>query len=418
MAEIGIKSLYDCEVKGKRVLLRLDINSPIDPVTKRIINENRLDKSVPTLRWLLDHGARVAIIAHQGDTLDYQNLIPLSEHAEKLSAKLGTHIAYIDDVCGPAAQARVMELKDGEAVILGNLRYLGEEMSTFENSVKLTAAEMTHTYLVRSLSPLFDLYVNDAFSAAHRNAPSMVAFQQVLPSAAGPLFFGEISALHRIMREPVHPSVFLLGGAKISDAFGMMGQVLGNGSADTILTCGVTGEVFLVASGLALGKNTDAFLASHGLLPFIDQAKELLAKYQEKILMPSDLACIEDGKRKEVPLSALPLDVDFVDIGEETISRYENTIRNCGMVFVNGPAGIYEQALASEGTRRLWKAVEETKGFSVIGGGDSVTAATKFTDLRKIGYVCTAGGAMVRFLSGKELPLVEAMLLAKGKKEE
>src|SRR3954468_11050271 len=166
-----MKALEDFDFKGKTVLLRVDINSPIDPKTKRIVNENRIRESVPTIKKLWDAGAKLAIIAHQGDTLDYQNLMSMAEHAEKLSAHLGRPVAYIDDVCGPAAQEKIKALKPGEAILLGNLRYLCEEISTFENAVKLKADEMLNTYLVRSLAPLVDCYVNDAFAAAHRNAP-------------------------------------------------------------------------------------------------------------------------------------------------------------------------------------------------------------------------------------------------------
>ena len=180
----NITRLDHFDYSGKTVLLRLDINSPIDAKTKRIVNENRLQKSLPTIKALLDGGAKLALIAHQGDTLDYHNLIPMSEHAEKLSRYLDTPVAYIDDVAGPSAQGRVRSLKKGEAILLGNLRYLSEEISTFENAVKLKPEEMLKTYLIRGLAPLIDYYVNDAFAAAHRNAPSMVAFQELNPTAA------------------------------------------------------------------------------------------------------------------------------------------------------------------------------------------------------------------------------------------
>ncbi|MFW5796671.1 MAG: phosphoglycerate kinase, partial [Alkalispirochaeta sp.] len=187
-----ITSMKEVELHRKKVLLRLDINSPIDPKTKKIVSDNRIRKSLPTLEYLLEQEAAIAIIAHQGDTLDYQNLIPLAEQAQRLSELLGREVRYIDDVCGPAAVEAVKALQPGELIILGNLRYLTEEVSSFENNVPLTAPEMTGTWLVRSLAPLFDLYINDAFAAAHRNAPSMVAFQEVLPSAAGTLFFDEV----------------------------------------------------------------------------------------------------------------------------------------------------------------------------------------------------------------------------------
>jgi phosphoglycerate kinase len=412
---LGFKPMEAFDVRGKRVLLRVDINSPVDPVSKKIVNENRIEKSIPTIQYLLEKGARLAIIAHQGDTLDYQNLISLREHTEKLTAKLGREVSYIDDVCGPEAVRRVKALEEGDAILLGNLRYLCEEISTFEDAVKLNAEEMLNTWLVRSLAPLFDLYINDAFAAAHRNCPSMVAFQELLPSAAGSLFFQEISALTRVMKEPVHPSVFILGGAKISDAFGMMEQVLASGTADTILTCGITGRVMLLASGINPGPKTEKLLQDKGLTVFIEPAKRYLQNYPGRILMPLDLAYEENGERREIPIEELPKDLEFMDIGTRTIDHYTSIIKSAGTIFVNGPAGVFEEELFSKGTRELWQAIAGAPGYSVVGGGDSVNAAARFSSLEDFSYICTAGGAMVRFLTGKKLPLIAAMEKAGGK---
>lgn len=409
MNNLGFPSMMDLDVKGKKVLLRADINSPIDVLTKKIVNENRIDKTVPTIKYLVDNGAKVGIIAHQGDTLDYQNLIPLKEHAEKLSYKLNHKVEYIDDVCGPAAIEKIEKLGCGDVILLGNLRYLSEEMSSFESVVKLEAKDMLNTYLVRSLAPHFDIYINEAFAAAHRNAPSMVAFQQLLPSAAGPLFFKEISTLSSIMNNPSHPSTFVLGGAKISDAFGMMEQVLSNKSADKILSCGVTGEVFLLASGINLGSNIDNFIRDKGFSKFIDQAKSLLDRFGDKIEMPSDLAYQSNSKRLEHVVSESVVNEMFLDIGSKTIQRYVDIINKSRTIFVNGPAGVYENPMFEKGTKEVWQAMERAEGFTCIGGGDSVTATAKFCDINKMNYICTAGGAMVRYLSGKELPLLKAM---------
>jgi len=404
-----MKSIDDFDYSSKTVLLRVDINSPIDPDTKLIVNENRIQKSLPTIRKLLDKGAMLAIIAHQGDTLDYQNLIPLEEHAKKLSGYLGIDVGYIDDVSGPAARERVKALEPGEAVILGNLRYLSEEISTFENAVKLKPTEMLDTYLVRGLAPIVDYYVNDAFAAAHRNAPSMVAFQELKPSAAGDLLFDEVAALTKVMAAPEHPSVFVLGGAKISDAFGMMKQVLESGTADKILTCGVTGEIMLLAKGYRLGEIKERFLADRGLDVFVDDAKAYLRDFGDRITFPQDLAYAVDGTRHEIAIEDLPVEQMFMDIGAKTIAHYEQAIGQAQTLFVNGPAGVYENSVFEDGTQAICNAIADAKGYSVIGGGDTVTAATKYVDLDRIDYVCTAGGAMVRYLSGKTLPLIEAM---------
>ena len=413
---LKIRPCTELELAGKTVIFRPDINSPIDPETKRIVNTNRIEKTVPTLECLLEAGAKVAIIAHQGDTLDYQNLIPLAEHAEILSRLTGRRISYIDDVCGPAAQAAVKALSPGEAIILGNLRYLTEEISTFETVVKLTPEQMTHTWLVRSLAPLADYYVNDAFAAAHRNCPSMVAFQEVLPSAGGLQLMEEYTALKSVLDNPKRPCVYVLGGAKISDAFDMMRKVLTEGSADYILTAGVTGIVMLLARGEDFGPVVNKFLADRSLDAFIPEAKSLLEEFGSRYVLPLDFAyevpAGQEGampKRAEAPIAQLPKDRLFPDVGHRTIEVFKEYIAKAGSIFVNGPAGMYEREPWAEGTREIWKAIADAPGYTVIGGGDTISAATKFTDLSKYGYVCTGGGAMVRFLAGKRLPLIEAM---------
>ena len=410
-----IKSIDGFKYDNKRVLLRLDINSPIDQENKKIIDDNRIRMSVPTLEYLLNRNARVAIIAHQGDTLDYHNLIPLEEHAQKLSELLGRKVAYIDDVCGPAACDAVKNLKNGQAVILGNLRYLVEENSTFEDVVKLQAKDMLDTYLVRSLAPLVDYYVNDAFAAAHRNAPSMVAFQEILPFAGGLLLKKEISALRKIMKAPARPNIFILGGLKISDAFGMMEEVLESGSADAILTCGVTGNIMLMAKGYDLGQANKKFIKDRGLYDFVEDAQSYLKTYGDRIITPVDLAFEKDGARQEISVESLPVNELYTDIGSGSIELYKERIATAGTIFFNGPVGVYENKLFEKGSREIWNAVANSKAYSVIGGGDTVSAAGHFIDIDKIDYVCTAGGAMVRFLSGVKMPLIEAMV--KGPKK-
>ena len=412
--QIHMKSLDEVELQGKTVLFRPDINSPIDPATKRIVNTNRLEKAAPTLQALLAGGAKVAIIAHQGDTLDYQNLISLAEHARILSDLTGFSVAYLDDVCGPTAIETVKALKEGEAVLLGNLRYLSEEITAFEKEVKLTPQEMQHTWLVRSLAPLFDLYVNDAFAAAHRSSPSMVAFQEVLPTAGGKQLVAEYTALSNVASHPIHPCIFVLGGGKISDAFGMMKHVLVNNTADKILCGGITALVMLLAQNKELGQKTRIFLQDRDLTHFIDEATELITTWPDRFVTPIDLAYEKDGKRSEADVSEIVGSDElqtklFPDLGSKTIELYKAEIAKAGSVFVNGPAGVYEDPRWELATKEMWSAIAHCDGYTVIGGGDTITAATKFTNLEDYSYVCTAGGAMVRFLSGKKLPLIQAM---------
>jgi phosphoglycerate kinase len=223
------------------------------------------------------------------------------------------------------------------------------------------------------------------------------------------LLFDEVAALDRVMHAPDHPSVFVLGGAKISDAFGMMEQVLASGTADQILTCGITGEIMLLAAGHRLGRTKEQFLKDRSLDVFVEQAAAYLKDYGDRIRVPSDLAYAVDGTRHEISVTDLPAEQMFMDIGRRTIADYEAAIGAAKTLFVNGPPGVYENPLFEEGTRTIWKAIAAAPGYSVIGGGDTVTAAAKYVDLKDINYVCTAGGAMVRYLSGKRLPLIEAM---------
>lgn len=410
---IKIRSLDAFELRGKTVIFRPDINSPIDAVTHRIVNTNRLEKTVPTLAKLLNEGARVAIIAHQGDTLDYSNLIPLEEHAKILTELTGRPIAYIDDVCGPAALAALRTLQEGEAVILGNLRYLAEEISTFEKDVKLQPSQMLDCWLLRRLAPLADLYVNDAFAAAHRNAPSMVAFQELLPSAGGLQLMAEYTALKSVMDNPRRPCVFVLGGAKVSDAFSMMRKVLEDKVANRILAAGVTGLLMHLANGVKLGSATERFMADRDLLTFLDEARDLLRTWGDKFILPVDLAYEQDGQRTELDVRDLPTDISdgllFPDVGLKTIKIFKAELLAAGSIFVNGPAGCYEDQRWAVGTRQIWNIIADAPGYTVIGGGDTINAATAFTDMTKFSYVCTGGGAMVRFLAGKRLPLINAM---------
>ncbi|MGI9610254.1 MAG: phosphoglycerate kinase [Acidimicrobiia bacterium] len=404
-----IASLDEFDVGGKRVLVRLDINSPLDPTSGVIVSDNRLDRSLPTIRDLADAGARVVLLAHQGDALDYENFASLRQHAVKLAEKLGRPVSFIDDCAGPAARARIGELENGEILLLENVRIYAEEMTTFESTVKLTAAEMTGTYLVRHLAPLFDLYVNDAFAAAHRRAPSLLAFPEILPSAGGRLLIEEVGMLEKVSQAPARPCVFVLGGLKISDAFAMLERALTDGTADRVLTSGVTGEIMLMASGHELGPSVARFISDRGLDEFLPSAGRLLEQFPDSILVPSDLAVERGGERVEVGLADLPVEEFVIDIGSDTISRYEGIIGAAATVFVNGPPGVYEKPNGADGTSRLWSAAARTQGLTVIGGGDTVSSAARFIDLADIDYVSTGGGALIRYLSGQELPLLAAM---------
>jgi phosphoglycerate kinase len=201
----------------------------------------------------------------------------------------------------------------------------------------------------------------------------------------------------------------VLGGLKISDAFSMLRQVLSEGTADEVLTTGITGQVMLLAAGFELGPGSEQFIADRSLDVFIPEAKEHLAAFPDKIQMPVDVAVERGGRRVEIAVDDLPAAEPIVDIGEVTMALYEERIAAAATIFVNGPAGVYERENSAEGTRRLWSAVAASPGTSVIGGGDTVSSAGRFIDPASIDFLSTGGGALIRYLSGQQLPLIEAM---------
>ena len=405
----GIRSIDEGNFRGKKVLLRVDINSPIDHNTGLIANDNRIQKSVPTIRDLAEMGAQLVIIAHQGDTTDYASLISLEQHVEKLSAAVGKPIDFIEDVAGPAAVDKINNLEDGQILLLDNIRYLVEEASTFEDVVKQEPEDMKSSYMIRRLAPLFDAYVNDAFAAAHRNSPSMVGFQEVLPSYAGRLLMQELAALQAITSSPDRPCVYILGGARAGDAFGMIEKVLEDGAADKILMVGLVGQIFMIADGVDIGESSRGFISYKGFDQYIEPAKAFLENHRDTIMYASDIAAEVDGARANVALADISDTMDIADVGDQTIADYCEVIASAKTIFVNGPAGIYEDEKFEKGTKTLWNAVADADGYSVIGGGDSVTSFVKYTDINQINYVSTAGGALIRYLSGVELPLLKAI---------
>jgi phosphoglycerate kinase len=326
-----------------------------------------------------------------------------------LARLLARPVKYLDDVAGPRARELISNLRQGDVLLLENVRIHTEETILFEENVRLTPEEQAGTYVVRNLAPLADLYVCDAFAAAHRSEPTLVGLPEVLPSAAGRLFEEELGVLTQVSGQPARPCLFVLGGAKILDAFKMMRAVLESDTADGVLTVGLTGEIMLAAAGYDLGAPTLGFLAKKGLLDFVEPAVELLAAHSDRLHYPLDAAVRSSGRREELGRDSMPASSLLVDIGQRTIDRYSDPIGSAGTIFVNGPAGIYEERESEFGTRALWAAMAESSAFTVIGGGDSIAAARKFGLLDGFSYVCTAGGGLVRFLAGEPLVVVEAM---------
>jgi phosphoglycerate kinase len=407
--KFGINTLDDVEVKGKTVLCRIDINQPVNRAAGTLRDETRIAACTPTLKELSEKGARLVLLAHQGSDIEYENFYTTAPHAKVLTRLLGREIKFIEDVCGSAALAEIKRLKDGEILLLDNVRFVSEEQTLFETKLKLSHEEQAKTLVVRKLAPLADLYVCDAFAAAHRDQPSLCGFEQILPSAMGRLFEEEYSVISSLMDNPARPCVFVLGGAKINDAFLMMEAVLKNGAADRILTGGLVAQVLLWASGLDIGEASRAFIKGKGYDNLVGAGEKLLASYREKISLPFDIACVKVDGRIEYAVDCIPPSEVIMDIGSTTAEKYRDLILAAKTVFVNGPPGVFEKDLTEKGSRMIWEALGDTAGYTVIGGGDSIAATKKYKKDEKINYICTGGGALIRFLSGEELPVVKAL---------
>jgi len=283
-------------------------------------------------------------------------------------------------------------------------------MTLFETKLNLTPEEQAKTIAVRKLAPLADIYICDAFAAAHRSQPTLVGMEEVLPSAMGRLLEKEITSLNQLLKNPDKPCIFILGGAKIQDAFLMVNSILKNNIADLVLATGLVAQVMLLAEGVSIGIFSEDLIKKKNLEGYIEKSKEIMKKYKDRIKLPIDFAYSKSGQRKEVKRSNLPLD-DYIlmDLGSNTIAQYGSIINDARTIFFNGPAGVFEEEETELGTKSILTAIAKTEAFSVLGGGDTITALNKYQLTDQMSYVSTGGGALVRFLSGEELPVIKAL---------
>src|SRR5512136_1616481 len=397
------KTLDDFQVKDKVVLVRVDFNSEIDPATKKVTSDVRIKAHAETtIKELAEKGAKTVILAHQGRKGD-PDFTPLKQHAEILQKILKCPVKYIDDVFGDKAKIAIKALQGGEILVLENVR-------SWEGETKSAAPEVAaKTELVQNLAPLADLFVNDAFAAAHRGHVSMVGFTAVLPSAAGRIMERELKSLAKALEKPEKPCVYVMGGAKADDSLEISKYVLGNGIADYVLVGGVTSQLFLAAKGVNLGKGNMAFLEKKELMGLVPGIKELMQKYGDKVQVPVDVALDVGGKRKEISVSKLPTENSIFDIGAKTVDNYAKLISKAKSIVVSGPMGVYENKEFNYGTKKLLEAIANSKAFSLAGGGNTIAAIEEYGLTKKIGYISTAGGALIEFLMGKKLPGVVAL---------
>jgi len=405
-------TIEDFDLEGKTVLLRADLNSPYNKGEKRIEDCERIREHAKTIRFLMEKKAKVVVLAHQGRKGD-EDFTHLNQHAELLSKYVGKKVKFVDDVIGEKALQEIKNLREGEAILLDNVRLLDEE--TQEKSPE----EHSKGKLVQTLAPLADFFVQDAFSASHRSHASIVGFSPVLPSMAGKVMEKELKSVERILE--ASGNVFILGGVKADDCFNIMEYFLKNKpkSIERILTCGTVGEIFLAAKGLNLGTPTFKFLEEKGLMELVSKARRFLKVRELKIEIPIDVAVEEGGKRKEIKLEELPVESLILDIGSRTIKKYSEVIKTAKTIVVKGPAGVYEKAGFETGTKEILQAVANSKAFTLIGGGDTGLAIEKLgIEKEKFSYISLGGGALITYLSGKPMPGIEALKLSYNKFKE
>jgi len=386
-----IPTMDDFDFSGKTVLLRADINSPLDPETMEIIDTSRIKRVVPTIKEILDKNGKVVILAHQGRPGGW-DFTGLEKHAEVLSHEMGDEfggkVKYVDDIYGEKARNAIKALGEGDVLVLDNVRKFEGERD------KKTAEEHSRSVLVQSLAPLADIFVNDAFAAAHRSQCSLVGFIPVMPSCAGRLMEKEVKTLSKIMEKPERPCIFIFGGAKYSNAIKVIKNLLERGVADKILLGGVPGNVF---AGLVEASEEEKA-----------EIEEIMERFGDKLILPVDVA-VDDGGRKEVDVDNVGKENNIKDIGEKTMEVFGREIKNASTVLLSGPMGVFENKEFEEGTKRIIEAMAYSDAFSVIGGGHTVAAAGKLGVADSISYVSTGGGSLERFLMGKKLPVIEAL---------
>lgn len=388
------KTVRDLDVAGKKVLVRVDFNVPLNDKGE-ITDDTRITASLPTIQYLLEQKAAVILMAHlgrpKGQVKPELSLAPVAKHLGKL---LGKKILFAPDCVGEAAQAAASKLKPGHLLLLENLRFHKEE-------------EKNDMEFAEKLASLADLYVNDGFGVSHRAHASVEGVTHFLPAAAGFLLEKEIQYVGQAVTNPLHPFVAIIGGAKVSDKIGVISNLLDK--VDTLLIGGGMANTFLAAQGYKMGKS----LVEEDKL---DLAKELLAKAKKNkvnMLLPTDLvmaaAFAPDAEHVTEKVKNLNQAYMALDIGAETSKAYAEALADAKMIVWNGPMGVFEMDAFCKGTEAVAKAVAKSRATSIVGGGDSVAAIEKLGLAKRITHISTGGGASLEYLEGKVLPGVAAL---------
>lgn len=390
-----VRDIPEGELKGKRVLVRVDFNVPLDE-NRNITDDTRIVESLPTIRYLVERGARVILVSHlgrpKGKPKDELRLDPVAKRLEEL---LGRKVVKVNDCIGEEVKQAVAQLQDGDVLLLENIRFYPEEEANDEN-------------FARALAELADIYVNDAFGAAHRAHASTAGVAKFLPAYAGFLMEKELEALGDKLNSPARPFLAILGGAKVSSKIGVLRKLLEK--VDVLLIGGGMSYTFIKAMGYEVGTS----LLEESML---EEARQILESAREKgvrLELPVDFVVAPEGKEgvatKVVDWDKIPPDMGGFDIGPKTIEKFGQYIKEAKTIFWNGPLGLFEVDLFARGTVEIAKKVAESGAIVVVGGGDTVAAIKKAGVEGKITHISTGGGASLEFVEGRPLPGVEVLL--------
>lgn len=393
-----LPGLDKCLKKNKTLFIRIDINSPIH--NKKIIDDFRIRAHSKTLKIASEAGTKAVVLAHQGRP-GQDDFTSLELHKPLIEKYLEKPIKFVDDVIGPEARRQIKELKEGEILLLENVRMLSEEV------IEKVPEAQAETMLVRKLAPLGDYFVFDGFAVAHRSQPSVVGFPMVLPSCMGPVFESELRALSAVFERRGKGVTLVAGGAKIPDTLKAVEQLLKNNLVEKVLIGGFVGFVFSIAKHGIVNNSVKQIVEKSGYLPYVDKARQIVGKYGELIQVPIDYAVNKNG-RIDVDIYSL---ADFpLDIGRSTILMYRDHIQESDIVIFSGPLGYIEDERFAVGTIQLLKIAANKR--LILGGGHTIMAAERAGVIDKAYHVSTGGRAFIQTIGGEEMPAVNALLIS------
>lgn len=371
------------------------MNCPINPDTMEITGTKRIEEATESINAMNE--AKIVVASHQG-RVGNKDYTGMEKHAEVLEKLLNKKIKYVEDVIGTSAKNEIKNLKDGEILLLDNLRLCAEENYEF------SAEAASKTIMVQRLAKLFDLCVLDSFPSAHRSHPSIVGFSHVLPACAGKIVEREVRKLDEIMTVAKAPHVVVLGGSKVADRVEAIKLLINKGRADHVLLTGLIGNVFMRAQG-----RIKAPLGIKREEEIVAKAHSLIGEYPDVFSTPVDVAIDKDGSRVEIDVRDLTKEDTIYDLGPNTVEYYKKLISGAGTVFISGPPGYFEKEQFSKGTKEILEGVANSMATTIVSGGHLTSALKKYGLVEKINHISTAGGALVLYLTGEKLPMIQSL---------